>query len=205
MKKSFLKYILCFSVLFLGMLGIYFSSHKIYADTLSISDQAVEIISKDDIIQSYANDTGVSLKQAEKELFPSQIGTRFRSSAGEVSYVRLRSAAQYSTLNSIVPDNAGSVYFYCEVSVSGNFRGIKRIVYAGYNSGQYAFQGNFQYHLENPNKIHYTLSGALHSHTTSSGSIGTSIGVGQSASVNIGLAGSSSFVKNILYHGNRYY
>lgn len=117
----------------------------------------------------------------------------------------MRTAAQYSTLHGVILDNAGTVYFYCEVTTGGNFRGIKRVVYGGYNSGKYAFAGNFQYHLETPNKIHYTLSSALHSHTTSTVSVGGFIGLGQSKSINMGLSGSSSFVRNILYHGNRYY
>lgn len=197
MKKIILKFIL----MFVMVLGIGFMSSKIWADELVISDKTAEIVSKNDIIQSYSNNAGIDLAQAEKELF----STKSRTRREAVSYIRLSSSAQYSTLNATPPYNAGTVYFYCEVSVSGNFRGIKRIVYAGYNSGKYAFKGNFQYHLEDPNKIHYTLSGSLHSHTTSSGTLGTSIGVGQSASINISLTSSSTFIRSILYHGDRYY
>ena len=185
----------------LMILGIGFISSQVLADELVVSDETTEIVSRNDIIQAYSDNTGVDLIQAEKDLFPTKSRTRREA----VSYVRMSSSTQYTTLNSIPPHNAGNVYFYCEVSVGGNFRGIKRIVYAGYNSGQYAFQGNFQYNLENPNKIHYTLSGSLHSHTTSSGSVGASVGVGQSGSLNISLSRSGSFVKNILYHGDRYY
>ena len=76
---------------------------------------------------------------------------------------------------------------------------------AGYNPGNLVFSGNFQYHLENAGKIHYTISGGLYSNTTTTNSVGSDVGIGGVGSVNVSVSSTSSFVRNILYHGNRYY
>ena len=122
-----------------------------------------------------------------------------------VSYVRLASSFQDDTLYDSVPGDAGKVYFYCEVSKSGWFRGIKRIIYAGYNAGDLVFSGNFQYALPDANRIHYTLSGGLYSTTTTTVSTGGSIGIGEAGSVNIQVSQTSNYKRSLYYHGDRYY
>ena len=72
-------------------------------------------MSKNDIINDYIKNTGVSYEEASRLLFPS---SRMRSvnTAGvdSVSYVRLASSFQDDTLYAYVPGDAGQVYFYCE-------------------------------------------------------------------------------------------
>lgn len=173
---------------------------------ISFNDSSSTEVSKNDIISDYIKNTGVSYEEASRLLFPS---SRMRSvnTAGvdSVSYVRLASSFQDDTLYAYVPEDAGQVYFYCEVSKSGWFRGIKRIIYAGYNAGDLVFSGNFQYALPDANRIHYTLSGGLYSTTTTTVSTGGSIGIGETGSVNIQLSRTSSYKRSLYYHGDRYY
>ena len=112
---------------------------------------------------------------------------------------------QDDTLISYIPSNAGHVYFYCEVSKSGWFRGIKRIVYAGYHSGSLIFQGNFHYALPDANRIHFTLNGHLYRNTTTTVSVGGGIGIGQTGSFNVGVANTSNYYSPLYYHGDRSY
>ena len=173
---------------------------------ISLNDSSSTEVSKNDIINDYVKNTGVSFEEASRLLFPS---SRMRSvnTAGvdSVSYVRLASSFQDDTLYGYVPGYAGKVYFYCEVSKSGWFRGIKRIIYAGYYAGDSVFSGNFQYALPNANRIHYTLSGGLYSNTQTTVSTGGSIGIGQTGSVNIQISRTSSYKRSLYYHGDRYY
>lgn len=173
---------------------------------ISLNDSSSTEVSKNDIINDYIKNTGVSYEEASWLLFPS---SRMRSvnTAGvdSVSYVRLASSFQDDTLYAYVPGDAGQVYFYCEVSKSGWFRGIKRIIYAGYNAGDLVFSGNFQYALPDANRIHYTLSGGLYSTTTTTVSTGGSIGIGEAGSVNIQVSQTSNYKRSLYYHGDRYY
>lgn len=101
-----------------------------------------------------------------------------------------------------LPNGAGQVYFYCQVSTGGSFRGIHRIIYAGYNSGNLVFNGQFQYHLSDPNRIHYTLSGGLYSNVAYTVTGGGSIGIGEYGSANISISGTSNFVRGLYHHGD---
>ena len=125
------------------------TNKKNYA--ISLNDSSSTEVSKNDIINDYIKNTGVSYEEASHLLFPS---SRMRSvnttGVDSVSYVRLASSFQDDTVSDYVPGNAGKVYFYCEVSKSGWFRGIKRIIYAGYYAGNLVFSGNFQYALQMP-------------------------------------------------------
>lgn len=184
-------------------------TNVVKADSIKFNENESQItyINKSDVINSYVAETGVSYETAKNMLFPNEHGTSlYMAGDKDVRYVRLMASGfSYSTLNSYLPGDAGLVYFYCEVSVSGQFRGIRRIVYAGYNPGNLVFSGNFQYHLENAGKIHYTISGGLYSNTTTTNSVGSGVGIGGVGSVNVSVSSTSNFVRSILYHGNRYY
>lgn len=174
--------------------------------TISLNGFSSTEVSKNDIISDYVKNTGVSHEEASRLLFPSS-RMRAVNTAGveSASYVRLASSFQDDTLYGYVPGVAGQVYFYCEVSKSGWFRGIKRIIYAGYNAGNLVFSGNFQYALPDANRIHYTLSGGLYSNTTTTVSAGGSVGIGQTGSVNIQVSSTTNYVRSLYYHGDRYY
>lgn len=184
----------------------------VYANDISTQDiftnsvEAVEV-SKEQIISEYVKTNDISYAEASNLLFPPKTNRNtlfrnFQNDDEKISYVMFRSAAQYTTRTQNIPGNAGQVYFYREVSTSGWFRGIKRIIYAGYNSGNYVFNGSFQYHLADPNIIHYTLNGGLYSNTTTTVSTGGGVGLGEAASVNISVSSTSNYVRNLYYHGS---
>ena len=169
-----------------------------YSDQFEVID-----VTKEQIISDYAKVYNVSFEEASNVLFPPIPATRSARSTNseETSYVMLR-ATQYTTRTQNIPDNAGQVYFYCQVSTSGGFRGIQKIIYAGYNSGNLVFNGQFQYYLPDPNKIPYTLNGGLYSNTTFSVTGGGSVELGGGASMNVSVTGTSNYVKNLYYHGD---
>ncbi|WP_449455321.1 hypothetical protein [Streptococcus suis] len=190
-----------------ALVGIATPVHQVLANEVEVESQEVSInnfevieVSKEHIITEYARLNNISFEGATTVLFPRKRMTR--SVEEETSYVMFRAAAQYTTRTQNLPNGAGQVYFYCQVSTSGGFRGIQRIIYAGYNAGNLAFAGNFYYHLADPNRIDYTLDGGLYSHTTTtiSNNVGAEIGGAVNASMSV--SSTTSFVKGLYYHGS---
>lgn len=176
------------------------------ANDIILSANNVEIVSQDDIIQDYVKNTGVSYEVAQMTLFP-EMSSRTSVTTSQ-TFVKVNAevrSSSYPTLYGYVPLNGTHVYFYCETSESGWFRGVKRILYAGYYSGHLAFKGNFQYHLQSSDRIRYTLNGHLYSYTTSTTSAGGQIGIGQYANLNMSVASTSNYYGPLYYHGYRYY
>ncbi|MBY5050936.1 hypothetical protein [Streptococcus agalactiae] len=211
--KKYIK-LLCLGMLSVGLVFIASVPDSVFAEenvnsVLTLDSGKVEVINvtKDDIISNYSQVTGVSDIEAAAILFPEDNVISFRSAGPSTqmaskSYVMLRAAIQDHTFTQNLPKGAGSVYFYCQVSTSGGFRGIQRIIYGGYNAGSKAFSGNFQYFLPDPNRIHYTVSGQLFSNTTVTTSAGGSIGIGEGTSVNIGVSSTTKPAGSILHHGD---
>ena len=200
-------------LLLVPLLSTTVPAYEVRADDTDVVAQAnnsnqfeVIDVSKEQIISHYAALNKVTLEEAEAHLFPTATYS-FRSAQNddEASYVMFRSTDGSSirdvTLTRDVPGRVGQVYFYCQVERSGWFRRIIRVIYAGYNSGNFVFNGQFQYHLADPNRIHYTLSGGLYSNTTYTVSGGGSIGLDEIANLDISVSGTSSYIKNLLYHG----
>lgn len=200
MKKILFIIVTLLTIAFIG-------TSKTNADENIVLDlDRAEIIevSKEQIISNYSELNGINFEEASTILFPDAPMTTFRSafSNDDTTYVMLKAAFQDKTLIGYVPESAGQVYFYCEVSTSGWFRGIQRIIYAGYHSGDLVFSGNFQYHLADPNRIHYTLSGGLYSNTTTTTSSGGSVGLGEVGSIEVTVSSTTSYVKKLYYHGD---
>ncbi|HFU3799417.1 TPA: hypothetical protein ACGO0I_000427 [Streptococcus suis] len=190
-----------------ALLGVTSPVHQVFANEATVATQEVGInefevieVSKEHIITEYATENNISIEEATMILFPRK--RMARSVEDETSYVIFRAAAQYTTRTQNLPNGAGQVYFYCQVSTSGGFRGIHRIIYAGYNAGNLVFNGNFQYHLADPNRIHYTLSGGLYSNTTYTVTGNVGAGVGGVVNANVSVSSTSSFVKSLYYHGD---
>ena len=101
-------------------------------------------MSKNDIINDYIKKYWSKLgEEASRLLFPS---SRMRSvniaGVDSVSYVRQQVLFKDDTLYAYVPEMQASLFLlFCKVSKSGWFRGIKRIIYAGYNAGDLVFSG----------------------------------------------------------------
>ena len=89
----------------------------------------------------------------------------------------------------MTPVYSPQVRFYCETSESGGFRGITKILNAGINAAangiSKSFTGSLYSNLEDPNRIYYCVNGNFYNNGTSSVSAGISVGIGQSASVNL--------------------
>lgn len=199
----------------LTLLGVIAPVSEVKANDIQTSVQTIDTnefeaveVSKEYIISEYAELNNITAEEAANILFPktADTGTAFRSVATEeeqeVSYVMFRAAAQHNMFTQNIPDNAGQVYFFCEVSYSGGFRGIHRIIYAGYNAGNLVFNGQFQYHLSDPNIINYTLNGGLYYNTTVTVSGAGSVGLGEVANAEVSVSSTSNFARNLYHHGN---
>ncbi|GFG42319.1 hypothetical protein [Streptococcus canis] len=73
---------------------------------------------------------------------------------------------QYRTLSASLPQQSGKIYFYCQVSETGEKKGIKKILAAGYQAGKnHVFDGQLQFYLPEENRIHFTVSGKIFAQT----------------------------------------
>lgn len=159
------------------------------------SDQVTisENMTREEVIQSISNEFGISKEQAEQSI--SSNSSQMRRQVADENFVLLRAAWQDRQINNSV--EGGTAYFYCRTTESGGFRAIKEIIYAGFNHPKYGFSGTLQYGLPDPNRIHYTLNGALYSHATTSISGGGSVGVNGVGTVNLSATVTSNFIKNV--------
>lgn len=73
---------------------------------------------------------------------------------------------QYRTLSASLPQQSGKIYFYYQVSETGEKKGIKKLLSAGYQAGKnHVFDGQLQFYLPKENRIHFTVSGRVFSQT----------------------------------------
>ncbi|EOH88948.1 hypothetical protein ACTNBL_10795 [Enterococcus villorum] len=159
------------------------------SDNITVSIE----MSRDEMIQSISNELGISKEQAEQTI--SNGNERLKLQVNNERFVLVRAAWQDHQINHSI--EGGTAYFYCKITASGGFRAIKEIVYAGFNHPKYGFSGTLQYGLPDPNRIHYTLNGALYNHATTSVSGGGSVGLNGVGSVNMNSTVTSNFVKNV--------
>ena len=159
------------------------------SDNITVSKE----MSRDEMIQSISNELGISKEQAEQTI--SNGNERLKLQVNNERFVLVRAAWQDHQINHSI--EGGTAYFYCKITASGGFRAIKEIVYAGFNHPKYGFSGTLQYGLPDPNRIHYTLNGALYNHATTSVSDGGSVGLNGVGSVNMNSTVTSNFVKNV--------
>ena len=94
------------------------------ADGTTVKNFDVVTVTKDEILANYVSNTGVSFAELNVLYSPIEhFQARNAQLNEETSYVVLHGATyQDDTLISYIPNNAGHVYFYCEVSKSGWFR-----------------------------------------------------------------------------------
>jgi len=167
----------------------------------SLNDSTVEISepqTRNELIADHAELLGISVFEAEKELFPEENSFEGRLSTQAVSITN------YRTLKKYIPNNAGFVYFRVGTHEYDQWRAIVKIIYSGYHSGEERFAGDFDYHLQNSNRIHFTLSGHRYSTGDTSVSGGVSAGLGEFVEADINIArtldkGIEMFVDSDLY------
>lgn len=159
-----------------------------------------DVMTKSEMIQSISEEFNISKEQAEKSIFKGN--ERMERKETTEGYVLVRAYQDFQINNSV---EGGTAYFYCEISASGGFRAIKKIIYAGFNHPTYQFAGTLQYGLPDPNRIHYTLNGNLYSHTTMTVTGGSSVGVLGTGSLNYSVASTSNHKKNVFVTRNVYF
>lgn len=189
MKKFFISFFIV-----LGFIFILDSQASVEAASIDLNSTGnsevviSEPMSAEELIQSYVNNHGVTYKEAKEALFPFQ---ELNNRGGISPY-----ATYYRTLTGNLPDNSGFVYFYCQTDeAAASFRGINKVLNAGYSSGRYIYGGTFYYHLADPNKINYILNGHLYKtgSTTVTGAGG--LNMGQYANANISISTTSNYLK----------
>lgn len=164
--------------------------------------EAIEVTKKL-LISDDVDWTNSRFKEASHTLFPVTSKTRKTLSSNlenETASAMLSTDAQYMIRTQNLPHGAGQVYFYCQISTSGWFRGIQKIIDVGYKSARLVFKGQLQYHLADPNKIHYTLNGELYSNTTYTVAEGESVRIGDTGNMTVSVSETSNYVSNLLHH-----
>lgn len=105
----------------------------------------------------------------------------------------------YNTIN-VTASYKPQLHLYCQTSEGGSFHGIVKIMRVDmvrkYNGISKVFSGSVYVHLQDPNRVYYSIDGDFYNNGTSSGSVGVSIGVGQAATVNLSASYTSSFYAN---------
>lgn len=150
----------------------------------NLNDSTVEISepqTREELIADHAQLRGISIFNAEKELFPKQELLKNPLSTRSVQITHYRTFKKY------LPNNAGFIYFRVGTHEYQQWRAIVRIQYGGYHSGEKRFSGNFDYYLQHANRIHFTLSGHRYStgDTTVSGGVSGGLGEHVTATINI--------------------
>lgn len=160
-------------------------------------------IKKEHLLSDDADGHNSRFEEASHTLSPITSKTRKALNSNpenETASAMLSTDAQYMIKTQNLPNGAGQVYFYCQVSTSGWFRGIQKIIDVGYKSGRLVFKGQLQYHLADPNRIHYTLNGELYSNTTYTVTGGESAGIGNAGNMTVSVSETSNYVSNLLHH-----
>lgn len=200
------KLTLFMGTLLLSLLIFIGFNQSINAETIVENDDngietitEIKEVSKEQLILELSKNSNITKEAARTALFPTNNRlkrslTDEESSTFAVISVRLNDRTIENSVE------GGTAYFYCSTDESGWFRAIKNIIYAGYNHPSLGFNGTLQYHLPDPNRIHYTLNGNFYYHATTSVQGGASIGVGGSATLNIGGSVTSNFAKSVLVH-----
>lgn len=187
-----LKKILFSFFIGLGFLASFGFSSTVEASSIDITsakDSSVVISESktaDELIKDYASNQNVTYEQAKDSLFPqSSLSTENRISPYAINY---------RTLKKTLPKNAGFVYFYCQTDEStGSFRGINKIMNAGYSSGSKIYSGTFYYHLRDAGRINFILNGHLYNSGSTTVTGGGSVGIGASANAHISISTTSSY------------
>ena len=149
------------------------------------------VMTFDEMIAEIANDSGISVEQAEKEFFVTHPQTR--------KNVRINNYRTFSQKLNVSGTYKPTLKFYCATSESGNFRGIKKVVKTYINRNYYGtskqFQGNIFVHLKNANRIYYIVNGDFYNNGNTTFSGGVNISLGNQASVSASVSYASNHYK----------
>lgn len=173
------------------------SASEIVPNIATISDESEDFIISDvmtfeEIVDQVSEDFGISTKEAQEKLGYSD--TEARSARAARAQYRTISS-QFTSTSTFKP----TMRFYCETTESGNFRAIKEIreVNMIRSSGGVSkqFSGTVYVHLEDPNRIFYTVNGDFYNNGTTTVNMGASIGVGKAGNISYGVSYASNHYK----------
>ncbi|MGZ7443221.1 hypothetical protein [Paenibacillus sp. TH7-28] len=166
-----------------------------------VSDmQMSDVLTFDELVSTYANDSGISVEQARETLLSNfYSGKRTKTATISPQLATYRTfTAQLNAMKSYKP----SLKFYCETTEGGySFYGILKVlsttmnrVYQGV-SKQYA--GTVYTNLEHANRIHYIVSGDFYDNGTTTISGGGTAGIGESFELSFSVSYSSNWYATI--------
>ncbi|MDU2559809.1 MULTISPECIES: hypothetical protein [Streptococcus] len=178
-------------ITFFAILSLFFYSSVFADDTNTIVS---ETMTAQQLVNQYATDYDITLEQAS-DLLGINLYERSSQTYRTIS-------TQITVTNSYKP----SISFYCETSEYGTYHGIIRIlrteINRNYNGMSKQFSGSLYVNLEQADRIFYIINGDFFDNGTTTLSGGLNIGIGESASVNLG----GSYVDNhykYVYHEGR--
>lgn len=204
----YLKFVL---LIFVGVLSIGTHSlieveaSEVKEDSLLLNnlDPSVTIsepMSAEELISEYMANEEVEYDVAKKALFPNGKNELLKKNKDNNSIENneiVPFVNRHRTIEKSVSPY-GKAYFYCATSESPpNFRGIVKVLNAGYNTGSKIYSGTLFYNLVNGNRIDFILNGHLYNKGTFGTSGGGSIGIGQSATLSFNVSYSSSYFKPV--------
>ena len=178
-------------ITFFAIPSLFFYSSVFADDTNTIVS---ETMTAQQLVNQYATDYDITLEQAS-DLLGINLYERSSQTYRTIS-------TQITVTNSYKP----SISFYCETSEYGTYHGIIRIlrteINRNYNGMSKQFSGSLYVNLEQADRIFYIINGDFFDNGTTTLSGGLNIGIGESASVNLG----GSYVYNhykYVYHEGR--
>ena len=145
------------------------------------------------LVNQYATDYDITLEQAS-DLLGINLYERSSQTYRTIS-------TQITVTNSYKP----SISFYCETSEYGTYHGIIRVlrteINRNYNGMSKQFSGSLYVNLEQADRIFYIINGDFFNNGSSTLSGGLNIGIGESASVNLGGSYVSNHYKYVYHEG----
>lgn len=181
---------------------------------IDVASTEVEVSDKmtfKEAVKEFAKNEGVSEKKAEMIFLQNERSKNIvKNNASDKELIMMASSSTYRTISTtltVTSQYKPSLRFYCQTSEGGGFWGIVEIINVqmnrSYNGISKQFGGSVYTKLENAGKIKWTVNGDFFNNGTTTVNGGVSIGIGEAASVNFGVSGSTNFFK--YYYKEGYY
>ncbi|WP_114497573.1 hypothetical protein [Fontibacillus phaseoli] len=157
-----------------------------------------DVLTFDELVSTYANDSGISIEQARKTLLSNFNSGRTKSSTISPKLATYRTfTAQLNAMSNYKP----SLKFYCETTEGDYFHGILTVLSTTmnrvYQGTAKQFSGTVYTNLEHANRIHYIVSGDFYDNGTTTISGGGKANIGESFEITFGVSYSSNWYATI--------
>lgn len=156
-----------------------------------------DVLSFDEVVELIANDNGISVKEATKQLISNYAADNslmsVEAARNQLERATYRSLSQRFTVTSAYRP---SVNFYCETNEGSYYWGIVRILNVGmnreYNGIVKQFGGSVYSHLENAGSIFWIVNGDFYEYGNTTVNGGVNIRAGESATVYFNISHSNN-------------